>query len=617
MVIIFTQHDGKDARNSRSKSRGRRHWRHCLVGATALITIASPATAERRIRCSGVDDTAQLQEAIAEPRGGTLILPAGSRCVVHAGLVAAGPVALRGEPGASISVHPEAKLTEALISCGDGPLSIADISLELGSNRVPAVRCRETSSSNVELILQGVQIAQGTRERTTVADSSALVDISCKPDRCMTMRRTRIQCDQRSSTTAIAAESASASPAVVSVETLDVAGCREGLRLQNTQLKIRDSNIQVQGTGALGIMTTGPAVVEGVRLLVDGLADAEVSGLSVGNDSRISSNSISLAGAGGTAIKTGHRAYVTGNGLQLRTRSRGTAINVGGRSRVVGNNIDGKRSSGAVGINIRGDRNVVSSNVSSLAANSTHILVSSVQNVVDGNNLSGGAWGVRPPVFEGSSVPAFTNGARLVGNNMTFLTEGCAVLATGWHAQANQCSWLGPGSAGFWLGSPGPFGSCTSHSLLSGNTIHSAFEDAALIRVSPIGRRCIGPSDRGSSLRDCSLNSKCPAGEKCRRVTCGGIGITGNHLMGASTKPIDVFASVDVPFSPPRVRGVHVADNTLQLAGARALVAFRAGLPPKLVRGVEIDNSLKGMDASDGWQPQFGDPIPTPTPLGD
>lgn len=40
-------------------------------------------------------------------------------------------------------------------------------------------------------------------------------------------------------------------------------------------------------------------------------------------------------------------------------------------------------------------------------------------------------------------------------------------------------------------------------------------------------------------------------------------------------------------------RGAHVADNTLKLAGARALVALHPVIPPKRVRGVEVDTSSR------------------------
>ena len=582
------------------------------VAIAALLGLLGAALAsETRVACAGEGDAERIQNALdAAIPGERILLGGGEACVLERPLTVPDGVHLAGAPSAE--VRPGGPAVEgARIEC-TGAAVLENLHFVIDRPSAAAIYCTSDGSGAVRL--RSITVA------ASVAPSRPLIEIKCSPSTptCVSLEEIRIVCDGRAVGQATAIEVGGADLPTktrshrprdreVRASGIAVDDCRIGIAARGTKLLVRDSALRVSGKSSRGIQASDRLVASNVLVRVTSGEGA--IGIRAGEDSSLRDNRITILASKGTGIRTLPRSTLSGNSIDLQSVVQAVALDLGREARATGNSIRGTDDRGSIGAILRQGLHAFTSNLSTLGAggNSTHVEVRGVQNLINSNTFTRGDWGVRPAIFEGGNQRGFVNGARLVGNNFIFNEKACAVLQTGWHAQSNSCSWVGgEDGVGFWIGSPGPYGMCTQHTLISGNMIHTGGEASSAVRFTTAGSRCHRrDEDNRATWRSCDRESPCGPKEICLPPVCANIGIFSNQLLGRSTTPIDVFSAQPDTGERSSVDGLDVVGNSVHLPRARALVHF-PGDKPGEVRGVTIaDNGIGPPAPAANWHSSF------------
>lgn len=508
-----------------------------------------------------------------------------------------------------VELSDDAGFDGAMLRCGAG-VTIADLTIATKPGGAPAIHCKSAESSVAPIRLERVEVTQASSAAT-------LVHIDCGQAQSMCLRADEIGIRCRNSEPSGALRIDGPVGAEVHVSNLTAVGCNSGVIAPTIRAVIERADITLDGSDGTAI-DAGPNSEISQSTIRMGDADGSTA-VRAATNSRIDQNRISLRG-NSVGIDVGARSDVSSNEIRVLGGSGARALRVGGSTMIRSNRLELRPGRAVIGIELRGPQNIVSANLSTLGKdhddNGTHVLVSSDQNLIEGNWLGGGDWGARPRVFEGGGVAGFTNGARLTGNNMIGMRRGCAILETGWHANANHCNWVGSGGAGFWVGSPGEYGTCSARSLISGNTIHSGEPSSSLIRFAAAGRRCLAyrPGSGRSNLKRCAARSSaCGKGLSCQRATCKNIAIVDNLLLATlpEIRAIDFFGDTPTAAGLPDTSEIRITGNTLSLSPSTPFVEFRSDQLPKVMWGIHIaGNTPKERETIVGWKPEFGAPTP-------
>ncbi len=578
------------------ESRGERGWgaaatrRTVATAASLLLICPTPAVWAGEVSCTGEDDGPGIQaalDAVARDGGGIVQLGGRSTCLLRAGLRIPPGTTLRGRPALRLVAAGGDGFEQGLLLSDGGGIRLEELeivgSAPTGPDAPPLIHIR--CSREADSCLHGDHLVLRCAAPPAPPGTALLVDGEAGPD------------------------------TFVRLSDLGIETCRQGIVARETGSSIDDARIRVEGPGAIGIDVGPRSDIRNARIEVSGpAADASAVGIRSRQDSRIVGNNVAITGTRGIAIATGPKGSVSDNQVDFADSPRAVGISANGYGSLKDNRISilGE-CPGAIGAKLYGGSNIYSNNIQRLPrqGETTHVLILSAQNLVTNNEFSSGAWGVRPPVFEGGPIAAFANGARLTGNNLIHLRKACAILQTGWHATANHCSWLGPEATGFWVGTPGRFGECSVHTLLSDNTLHTQEEGTALIRFGAVGSRCLPGSDqrkvRGPEL--CRTDADCAEGFLCRSTTCANIIVRDNLLisqrLGATL--IDVFESAGGAAEFPELANIQVVDNALVSAQDSALVAFADQLAQGEVHDVAVGGNLpEAHQKVRGWRRRFG-----------
>lgn len=577
--------------------------------AVFLAAVSHSWGATESFQCTGVDDTSALQDRLdvgSRAGGGTVELAAGAPCQLASDLNVPANMRLVGNPRAVLDAAEDGRFEVGIVTCAGGAV-LEDLSVDSGHQAIPALACtvgqKEEPVRLARLHLRGNPPADREPLPKTVV---AKIDCERAYSNCLEAEDIRIDCDGSSAVTGLRVQGVGASSA--HVDSAQVVGCLRGVVVRGSRVILENSLTGSSRSGSVGLDVGASAIVQNNMVVVN----EPMYGIRAGEMSSVAGNKIVVGGGSGVAVQAARRSRVTSNLIQLDdvAGARGIAIASGGIAQ--GNQIIVSGGADAIGMEFVGQGVVAVGNSTSMGGvpGTTHYLVSSSQNIVSDNSMSGGDWGVRPRIFEAENSEGFTNGARLTGNNMIFQRRGCAVMETGWHATDNHCNWLGKGGAGFWIGSPGEFGSCSSHTLISNNTIHSSQPGTALVRFESPAWRCLAHDESGgSSLRACGPPRRsCSAGSRCKRVSCRNISISNNLMMqtDVGTVGVDFFSLAPAVRSLARVRNVQIRANTLSGHPGAPFVRFRVDQPPRLMEQIIIEDNLPdGKDRLEGWKPEF------------
>lgn len=555
------------------------------------VALPPPTTASTAITCAGTDDTDRLQGALddaAEAGGGTVSI-SGRACVVSRDIRVGPGTHLTGDPMAVLTASDDGSFEQGILRCDGGGLRLTNLEIRVGAHDTTAISCA-LSEPTERVQLQHVRISLGGAPSQGIPASPAvLVECPKAEHRCFVADDLDVHCEAQHPSTHLGVRVAGPPTASGYVSRLVVRGCRQGLDATGVPMRIIDGDVSAPGPNAVAVRLPRLSTIRGAQIRV--------------------------AGSDGVGIDVGPLSHVSGNTIQLTDAPRGRGIRVRGTTTLESNSVRAETGEGVVAFELLGGENVASNNASRLPreGSSTHYLIASSHNLLTGNRMTTGAWGARPPIFEGGSAGAFKNGARLTGNNMTHLRRGCAVLDTGWHANDNHCSWIGKGGAGFWVGSPGAFGSCSTHSLISGNTIHASDAGSALVRFASAARRCLPrKGSRAIPLLTACADPDADCGKEgleCKRATCANIAIDGNLFMAPvdGVTVVEMFQDVSNPLSLPYAKRIRVTNNALATHEATPLVAFREDQPEKLMSGMVIKgNTPESQQIVTGWKPSFG-----------
>jgi hypothetical protein len=583
------------------------------VAVAAVLGVHGLALAgETRVTCTGQGDAGRIQAALAStPPGGRVLIEGTTPCRLETPLAVEDGLHLVGAPFAEIRLSGSQEAGAPALYCTGGAV-IENLRFVIDRPSGGAIRC--ASKADREVRLRGVAVF------ASAPSSGPLIEIECAASRptCTSLREVRITCKGRAvgGTTAIVVKSAdpptgtranSGGDRKVRANEIDVDDCRVGIAARGTELLIRDSALRVSGASSRGIDASRRLVASNVLVRV--LSGEGAVGIRAGEDSTLRDNRITVLASRAIGIRALRRSTLSGNSIDLQSVERAVGLDLGREVRATGNQIRGTEDRGSIGTRLRRGLTLFSSNSSILGTgdNATHVEVRGVQNLINSNTFTGGDWGVRPAMFEGGNQRGFVNGARLVGNNFAFNEKACAVLQTGWHAQSNSCSWVGAeDGVGFWIGSPGPYGMCTRHTLLAGNMIHTPSKDSSPIRFTTAGGRCHRrDGDQRATWRSCDRDSPCGSGELCKLPACANVGIFSNQILGGSTTPIDVFSRQSQGSEGSSLEGLDVVGNSVHLPSANALVHFAANAPGE-VRGVTIsDNGIAPPAPAANWDSSF------------
>ncbi len=580
------------------------------LAAHLALAAAAPSFA-MELTCSGRDDTVAIARALDElgdRGGGSLTLVGPNACVVRSDVELPSGTRLRGR-GAVLAASRDGQFSKALLVAGRRDASIESLSLRATDMANPAIAIESTEVAYPARVRQ---VRVEFSSRPGAAEPTAMrIDCGDGHGSCASLEDIHLECDGDSARATTAVRLLGSPNRMASAQRLTAVGCGRGMISRRARLSVRDSLVRLSPGGSVGFDLPADSSVAHSRVEIPPKGEppeAASVAIRLGPRCHIGHNDLELRAPMATGIEAGTECSISGNHVRAAKAATARGIVASGASTLVGNRLRFEESPAAVGITLEGSYNVVGQNVSVLSrgGESTHVLVRSDQNVVDGNDFAGADWGVRPPVFEGG--PGFRNGARLTGNNFISAVRGCAIFATGWHATGNHCSWVQEG-AGFWFGSPGPYGTCSAHTLISDNTLHTAKADTPLIRFAA-SRRCVARNPQAeSSLSACTSPESCPTGLRCARTTCRNITIANNLLMSPEKDSvvIDMFGTSPDARATARAQQIQIVGNTLATARTSSLVRFRADQDPSLLRDIVVARNLpRRRERVTGWNPVFG-----------
>lgn len=590
-----------------STAAGRRL--HLAAHLVALITAAPSFGME--LECSGRDDDVAIQHALenlGNLNGGVLTLVGPEACVVRADVELPPGTSIRGR-GAVLAAAPDAEFSQALLVAAQPDVSIESLSLRASNTTKPAVAADVAEATEpIRLLRVHVEFAP---RKGALDPAAILIDCGKGHGSCANLEDVHVECNGDSARDAEAVRLLGGQNRIASAQRLATSDCGRGLTSRRARISVRDSVVRLPPAGTTGFDLPADSSVSHSRVTIsrqDEQLESSSVAIQIGPRCHVQQNDVELYASKATGIHAGPGCTISGNHVRAANASTARGIIASGVSTLVNNILQSKESPGTVGLTLKGSYNVVAQNFSGLSrgGESTHVLVLSEQNVVDGNNFAGADWGVRPPIFEGGR--GFTNGARLTGNNFIYTGRGCAIFGTGWHATGNHCSWVLAG-AGFWFGSPGPYGTCSGHTLITDNTLHTAQPDTPLIRFAA-SRRCVARRPEAeSTLAACTAPKSCPSGLRCVRTTCNNITIADNMLMSSQKDSvvIDMFGTSENGWATARAQNIRIVGNTLATARTSSLVRFRPDQGPNLMRDIIVAGNLpKRRERLTGWKPVFG-----------
>lgn len=585
--------------------------RQIHLAAHLLALVAATPCLGMELGCSGRDDDVAIHEALEKlgsQGGGVLTLVGPEACVVRGDVELPLGVRIRGR-GAVLTAAPDADFSQALLVAAQPDVSIESLSLGASNMAKPAIAI-EAAEATSPVRLRRVRVQFDSRE-ATIEPTAIFIDCGKGRGSCVNLEDVHVECRGNSARGTEGVRLLGGPNRIASAQRLTVSDCGRGFTSRRARTSVRDSVVRLPSAGATGFDLPADSSVSHSRVIVPGEDERPTTSsiaIRIGPRCHVDQNDVELYASTATGIHAGPGCTISGNHVRIEDASKARGIIASGVSTLVSNRLQSKESPATVGVTLRGSYNVVAQNFSGLSrgGESTHVLVLSEQNVIDGNNFAGADWGVRPPIFEGGR--GFTNGARLTGNNFIYAGRGCAVFATGWHATGNHCSWVLAG-AGFWFGSPGPYGTCSGHTLITDNTLHTAQADTPLVRFAA-SRRCVARQPEGeSTLAACTAPKSCPSGLRCVRTTCNNITIADNMLMSSQKDSvvIDMFGTSENGWSTARAQNIQIVGNTLATARTSSLVRFRPDQGPNLMRDIIVAGNLpRRRERLTGWRPVFG-----------
>ncbi len=587
-----------------------------VVGDGASTRTFAPAVVFDVMRygaaCDGAtNDQAAIAAAFVAARavGGAVFVPAGKVCMVASDVTLASDDSLVCGAGGTIKATAAGTFTNAVLyGAAVSRVTIGACLIDLNERNIDGVKLA-TSGGGHSFV--GLKVRYGVAG-TDVAGTNVLASVTCSTSPCLDATAPVFECGPATAATNTRKGLFVSSSGGVATRALKATSCGAfGIDAATGGGRFVDSQITTGSvSGSVGIKAGGTdgTLVHGGSITTTSFGGNCV--LTTGSYARVTNLRVGSGGLGSVGVRvegtfstvSDVTAVVTGNSA-VGFRQHDAATNSNFNS-----NIHYLTGASSIGYVLNAAYAVVDGCQGVSTAGESHVVSGNQQHLISGCYLQGANYGVVPgtPPSGGSTI-----NTRVYASMLVFQAKAGVILDTGWHVAASTINWIATttGEAAIWLGDnrASPIGGCTTHSVISGNHLHTNTAGARSLIRAPHTRTTV--------------------------AECSGIVITGNEFMGVSDNDAtngnasftsggddaeNAFISLAMGYTAnqtqPALRNIAITGNTFltvaskvdvkPIAVSDAFVTGSAPISDVMISGNSWDRSVMPLVAN--WSAAYG-----------